>query len=410
MTAKAHLECVAGPEKGETFRVTAGITVLGRDPSCDIVLAETVISRQHTRIERRGENWVLVNLSTNGTLVNKKRVDEAILADGDDIRLGVKTRLTFIVESAAPVTSGRPQFRRRAAETAEAEAEEAEEKAKAEEAPRPSLFRRRRGLFIALCVYLGLILAAVMTYTVYKIIVYMNSEAEDTGVVVLQRYDQIRPAGSSRKWPITQEDAAGVYYQPVPDKLVLVPAADIASGAAVRIPGIQMSLDVKYVVRKPRDPNDKAWAGYPDGKPYNYPYVVEDQGSDVANKAKAESVVKQAITYYIESEGAGKDALLFQSVRSFQKALAYYGQGFLPKNADETVRLAALDKLVGSVSQTYAGAVSNQKAGHFVRAMNGYRRIIALVPDSNNAIYKNVNDRIGAIWNDYEQEARDTKK
>ena len=111
--ARARLECIAGPQKGQTLRVAPSVTIIGRDPSCDIVLSETAISRQHCRIDRRADQWVLKNLSANGTLLNKKPVDEAALSDGDEIRLGAKTRLLFVVESVPLSSTGRPQFRRR---------------------------------------------------------------------------------------------------------------------------------------------------------------------------------------------------------------------------------------------------------------------------------------------------------
>ncbi|MBE3069093.1 MAG: FHA domain-containing protein, partial [Planctomycetes bacterium] len=161
--ARAHLEATAGPEKGQTFRVAPGATVLGRDASCEVALSETAISRQHARIERRGEAWVFVNLSANGSQLNKKPVEEAELADGDEIRIGAKTRLVFVVEEVIPVAGGRPQFRARA--TAKDEAEESAEAAEAEEA-KPSLFRRgRKSIFIVVA-------AAVPTLLFMGAIVY----------------------------------------------------------------------------------------------------------------------------------------------------------------------------------------------------------------------------------------------
>ena len=124
--ARAHLECAAGPEKGQAFRVAPSVTVIGRDPSCDVVLSETAISRQHCRIERTGENWVLRNLSSNGTRIKRKTIDEYVLSDGDEIRIGADTRLEFVVEQVGRTQTGRPQFRPR---TAEGESEPSEEQA-----------------------------------------------------------------------------------------------------------------------------------------------------------------------------------------------------------------------------------------------------------------------------------------
>jgi len=43
---------------------------LGRDPRCKLVVAERKASRQHARIERRGQDYYLVDTSTNGSFVS----------------------------------------------------------------------------------------------------------------------------------------------------------------------------------------------------------------------------------------------------------------------------------------------------------------------------------------------------
>ena len=123
MAARAHLECVAGPDRGQTYRVAPSATLLGRDESCDVPLTETSISRQHARIDRSSDGWIVRNLSSNGTRVNKKPVDEAALSDGDTIYLGAKTRLRFVIETVSVSPTGRPQFRARMLATAESEEE-----------------------------------------------------------------------------------------------------------------------------------------------------------------------------------------------------------------------------------------------------------------------------------------------
>lgn len=49
-------------------QANAGL-VLGRDASCQIVVADRMASRQHARIERRQDKFFLVDQSTNGTFV-----------------------------------------------------------------------------------------------------------------------------------------------------------------------------------------------------------------------------------------------------------------------------------------------------------------------------------------------------
>jgi hypothetical protein len=64
--------------------------VIGRLPECDIVLADTKVSRRHAEVRRDGAGAVaVVDLnSTNGTLVNGAGVRERPLNDGDEITVG----------------------------------------------------------------------------------------------------------------------------------------------------------------------------------------------------------------------------------------------------------------------------------------------------------------------------------
>ena len=52
-----------------------GFVVIGRDPSCHIVLADRKASRLHARIEWRRDKFFLIDQSTNGTYVTL--IDEA---------------------------------------------------------------------------------------------------------------------------------------------------------------------------------------------------------------------------------------------------------------------------------------------------------------------------------------------
>jgi len=62
---------------------------IGRKPDNDIVLSLDYVSGHHGRLEQRGMFWHYVDLgSTNGTLVNGRRVQSAVLRDGDILRVG----------------------------------------------------------------------------------------------------------------------------------------------------------------------------------------------------------------------------------------------------------------------------------------------------------------------------------
>ncbi len=97
--ASAYLVVIAGPSFGETYKIKADRTVLGRGDRTDIRIVDDGVSREHSAVQREGGKIVLVDLgSTNGTFCNgarvpaKSRVD---LVDGDKISIGASTILKF---------------------------------------------------------------------------------------------------------------------------------------------------------------------------------------------------------------------------------------------------------------------------------------------------------------------------
>jgi len=77
--------------------------VIGRAPDCDLHLQHESISRQHARIAREDEGWVLRDLdSKNGSRVNTFHVTEQILHNGDRLDLGtIRMYVEIGPESAA---------------------------------------------------------------------------------------------------------------------------------------------------------------------------------------------------------------------------------------------------------------------------------------------------------------------
>jgi hypothetical protein len=64
-------------------------TVVGRDPSCEIVVADGSVSRRHARLEQRaGIWWVVDQGSANGTYLNSLRIAEQALKNGQELRFG----------------------------------------------------------------------------------------------------------------------------------------------------------------------------------------------------------------------------------------------------------------------------------------------------------------------------------
>jgi hypothetical protein len=63
--------------------------IVGRDPSCDLVLTLPSVSRRHARLAFRDGSWVIQDLeSRNGTVVNGVAVGRCELRPGDYIVLG----------------------------------------------------------------------------------------------------------------------------------------------------------------------------------------------------------------------------------------------------------------------------------------------------------------------------------
>ncbi len=71
------------------YLLSSNELVIGRDASADINLLGRSISRQHARIHRRGDGWVLKDLGgRNGTIVNGELVQEVTLEHLDQIHMG----------------------------------------------------------------------------------------------------------------------------------------------------------------------------------------------------------------------------------------------------------------------------------------------------------------------------------
>lgn len=93
--ASALLVVQRGPNAGARFLLDAERTTAGRRPDSDIFLDDVTVSRKHAEFVRRdGQFFVRDVGSLNGTYVDRDRIDEHVLQDGDEVQIG-KYRLVF---------------------------------------------------------------------------------------------------------------------------------------------------------------------------------------------------------------------------------------------------------------------------------------------------------------------------
>jgi pSer/pThr/pTyr-binding forkhead associated (FHA) protein len=94
------------PASGAPIEIGQDQVLVGREPTCDIVLTDGSVSRKHARLEKRGRIWTVVDQgSANGTFVDSQRVTETTLRSGQEVRFGSVTfRVEIEGEEAAAAT------------------------------------------------------------------------------------------------------------------------------------------------------------------------------------------------------------------------------------------------------------------------------------------------------------------
>ncbi len=100
-TGSALLVVRRGPNSGSRFLLDADVTTAGRHPDSDIFLDDVTVSRRHAEFVRSGEGFHVRDVgSLNGSYLNRQRIDEAALTNGDEVQIG-KYRLVFFDNQSA---------------------------------------------------------------------------------------------------------------------------------------------------------------------------------------------------------------------------------------------------------------------------------------------------------------------
>ena len=87
-----------GGQLGKSYPIGEKGLIIGRDPAqCDIVILDPNVSRVHAWVTtKKGEVVIIDRGSTNGTYVNRVKVENANLKSGDIIQLGRKCNTTIV--------------------------------------------------------------------------------------------------------------------------------------------------------------------------------------------------------------------------------------------------------------------------------------------------------------------------
>ena len=74
------------PIQSWTFHHESSIKI-GRATNNEVVLYSAVVSRNHVEIKKLDREWEVINLGSNGTYIDGKRIEQAKVTDGMVVRL-----------------------------------------------------------------------------------------------------------------------------------------------------------------------------------------------------------------------------------------------------------------------------------------------------------------------------------
>jgi pSer/pThr/pTyr-binding forkhead associated (FHA) protein len=89
-----------GPGAGSRYLLDTDVVTAGRHPDSDIFLDDITVSRRHVEFRREVDGYHVHDVgSLNGTYVNRDRIDEVSLQNGDEVRIG-KFRLIYFASDS----------------------------------------------------------------------------------------------------------------------------------------------------------------------------------------------------------------------------------------------------------------------------------------------------------------------
>jgi pSer/pThr/pTyr-binding forkhead associated (FHA) protein len=92
-----------GKRSGSVITLSLRTTVVGRGPTCDVVIPHLSISRRHAELSLTGMSLTVRDLeSRNGTYVDEHRIDSSEVRAGQLLRFG---SVTFLIEGGSAADS-----------------------------------------------------------------------------------------------------------------------------------------------------------------------------------------------------------------------------------------------------------------------------------------------------------------
>lgn len=101
LVAPAELRVISGPDQGAVHPLYRGPNVVGRQPGCDVVLADPMASRHHARVNIGEQVEIIDTNSANGVMVNGEPVTHAFLGPRDVVGLGDTEFLVRVTDAEA---------------------------------------------------------------------------------------------------------------------------------------------------------------------------------------------------------------------------------------------------------------------------------------------------------------------
>jgi pSer/pThr/pTyr-binding forkhead associated (FHA) protein len=85
----AMLVVTRGPNSGSRFALDEPLVTAGRHPDSVIFLDDITVSRRHAEVRKVEGGYQVADVgSLNGTYLNRHRVEQADLHDGDELQIG----------------------------------------------------------------------------------------------------------------------------------------------------------------------------------------------------------------------------------------------------------------------------------------------------------------------------------